>query len=312
MARAQQPAVPVVGFLGFDEPRLNSPVIEAFRAGLADGGFIEGKDLSIEYHSVGDRRFFRLLPSLAADLVRRRVAVIVTAGALAPARAARAATSTIPIVFFYNSDPVKDGLVASLSRPGGNVTGMTLLGRDLLGKRLDLLLQMVPQARKVGFLSGDRSFGYYEEQTTSVLAAGRAVGVEIMIVECRSNRDYEPALAKMVESGADAMILGTFALPNLGDVVPLAALHKLPAMYGNGGRYFVQDGGLMSYDADPMALFRHIGSAYVARILNGMKPSDLPVQFPTKFEMVVNLKTAKALGLEVPPSLLAIADEVIE
>jgi putative ABC transport system substrate-binding protein len=307
-ARAQQRAIPAIGFLDSFGPRPNSPFIEAFRAGLADGGFIEGKDLSIEYRSAnGD---FRLLPSLAADLVHRKVVVIVAVGALAAASVAKAATSTIPIVFYYYSDPVKDGLVTSLSRPGGNVTGMTLLSRYLLGKRLDLLLQMVPQAKKVGFLSGDRSFGFYEEQTTSVLSAGRALGVEIMIVECRSDRDYGAALTKMVEGGADAMILGTFALPNLGDVVPLAALHRLPAMYPSWG--FVQDGGLMSYEADERGLPRRMGSAYVARILKGMKPGDLPVEQPTKFELVINLWAAKAIGLRVPDRILAVADEVIE
>jgi putative tryptophan/tyrosine transport system substrate-binding protein len=311
VARAQQRAIPVIGFLDFFGPQPNSPFIEALRAGLAEGGFIEGRNVSIEYRSASGN--FRLLPSLAADLVYRQVAVIVAVGALAPALRAKAATSTIPIVFFYGGDPVKDRLVASFNKPGGNVTGITAIAGEpdgLDGKRLDLLLQLVPQARKVAFLSGDRSFAFYEQYTTSMLTAGRALGVEIMIVECRTDGDYEAALAKMVEGGADAMILGTFALPNLNKVVQLAALHKLPAMYVS--RAFVQDGGLMSYGADSIALARRLGSAYVARILKGEKPANLPVEQPTAFQLVINLWAANAIGLDVPAKLLQLADEVIE
>jgi putative tryptophan/tyrosine transport system substrate-binding protein len=231
-------------------------------------------------------------------------------GVLAPARAAKRATSTIPIVFSYGGDPVKDGLVVSFNRPGGNLTGMTALTSELLGKRLDLLLKMVPRARKVGFLSGTSNFVAYEEQTSAILAAGRAGGVEIMIVECRDDLEYESALVKMAEGGADAMILGSFALPNLQKVVPLAALYKLPAIYPN--RFFADAGGLMSYDADGVAMLRRLGSAYVARILKGVAPGDLPVEQPTKFELVINLQAAKALGLEVPHTLSALADEVIQ
>jgi putative tryptophan/tyrosine transport system substrate-binding protein len=205
---------------------------------------------------------------------------------------------------------VKDQLVASLNRPGGNVTGITAIAGDGLdGKRLELLLQLVPQARRVAFLSGDRSFIFYEQYTTSMLAAGRALGMEIMIVECRSDRDYDTALAKIHEGGAGGIILGSFVLPNLNKVVPLAALHKLPTIYPYRG--LARAGGLMSYDADNLALNRRVGSAYVARILKGAKPADLPVEQPTKFDLVINMKTAKALGLTIPPNLLALA-EVIE
>jgi putative tryptophan/tyrosine transport system substrate-binding protein len=310
-ARAQRTAVPVIGFLDLFGPRPKSPPVEAFRQGLADGGFVEGANLLIEYRWAGGN--FRRLSDLAADLVGNQVAVIVAISALAPALRAKAATSTIPIVFFYGGDPVKDHLVASLNRPGGNVTGITAIAGDfrgLDGKRLQLLSQLAPQPRKVAFLSGDRSFFFYEQYTTSMLAAGRALGVEIMIVECRSDRDYEAALAKMVEGRADAMIVGHFALPNLGKLVPLAALHSLPAIYPE--QAFVRGGGLMSYDADIPDLFRRLGSAYVARILKGAKPADLPVEQPTKFRLSINLKTAKALGLTIPETLLATADELIQ
>jgi putative tryptophan/tyrosine transport system substrate-binding protein len=297
-----------VGYLDAFGPSLKSPVVEAFRAGLAEGGFIEGRNLSIEYR--WGRGNFRRVPDLATELVSRPVALIVAVGGLGPARAAKRATSTIPIVFSYGGDPVKEGLVASLNRPGGNLTGMILLTSELLGKRLDLLLRMVPRARKVGFLSGTSNFAAYEEQTSAILAAGRAGGVEIMIVECRDDREYESALVKMAEGGADAMIIGSFALPNIQKVVPLAALHKLPAIYFD--RFFADAGGFMSYSTDVVAIGRRLGSAYAARILKGEAPGDLPVEQPTKFHLVINLKTAKALGIEVPETLLATADEVIE
>jgi putative tryptophan/tyrosine transport system substrate-binding protein len=311
VARAQQQTKPTIGILDFFGRQPKSPAIEAFRAGLADSGFIDGTNLSIDYLSAGGDS--RLLPSLAADLVGRQVAVIVAVGALEPALRAKAATSTIPIVFHYFGDPVQDGLVASLSRPGGNVTGITSNAGEsggLDGKRLELLLQLVPQVRKVAFLSGDRSFIFYEQYTTSMLAAGRALGVEIMIVECRSDRDYEAALAMMVEGRADAMILGNFALSNREKIVSLAALHKLPAIYPF--RQLVRLGGLISYGDDILDLYRRVGGAYVARILKGAKPADLPVELPQKFEMAINPNTANALGLNLPPTLLALADEVIE
>ena len=305
-ARAQQAKVPVVGFLDFNAARQNSLLMDAIRAGLAEAGFIEGRNLSIEYRGGTSRQ----LQSMAADLVRREVAVIVAIGGLGSPNAARAATSTIPIVFYYGGDPVKDDLVTSLSRPGRNATGMTTINNELDGKRLDLLLKMVPNARKVGFLSGDKSFAYYERLTTAVLAAGRALGVEIITVECRSDSEYEAALAKMVEGGADAIILSVFALPNVAKVVSLAALHKLPTIYPFPE--LARAGGVMGYAADPIALGRHLGGYYVARILKGEKPADLPVEQPTKFELVINLKTAKALGLTIPPTLYAQATEIIE
>jgi putative ABC transport system substrate-binding protein len=307
-ARAQQPAVPVIGFLDLFRPRPKSPGVEAFRRGLADGGFVEGANLFIEYRWADGNP--RLLPDLAADLISRQVAVIVAVGAAAPALAAKAATSTIPIVFMLGGDPVEIGLVATLNRPGGNITGINTFISELASKRLDLLLKMVPQANKIGFLSGTKFFLAYKEQTTSMLAAGRALGVEIMIVECRNDRDYDAAVSKMAEGGVGGMILGSFALPNLGKVVPLAALHRLPTIYP--GTDFTRAGGLMSYSSEPIALYRRLGNAYAARILKGQKPADIPIEQPTKFELVINLKTAKALGLTIPETLLATADEVIQ
>jgi putative tryptophan/tyrosine transport system substrate-binding protein len=307
-AWAQQRAMPVIGILDPFGRQPKSPFMQALHAGLADGGFIEGTNVSVEYRWAG--RNYRLLASLAADFVGRQVAVILALHNLGPVRAAMAATSKIPIIFDYAGDPIKDGLVASLNRPGGNVTGMTSIGSELAGKRLDLLLKMVPQARKIGFLSGDRSFPLYEEHTTRMLTAGRALGVEIMIVEWRDDRDYEAAVAKMIEGGVDAMILGNFDLPNLGKVVSMAASYKLPAIYPFTG--LARAGGLMSYDTDINAMVRRIGSYYVARILKGEKAADLPVEQATKFELVINLKTAKVLGLTIPETLLATADEVIQ
>jgi putative tryptophan/tyrosine transport system substrate-binding protein len=308
LAARAQPRMPMIGVLDFFASQPTSPFMQALRAGLADSGFIEGTNLFVEYRSAG--RNFRLLASLAADLVSRQVAVILARDNLGPIRAAMAATPKIPIIFDYAGDPVNDGLVASLNRPGGNVTGMTSIGSELAGKRLDFLLKMVPQARKIGFISGLPSFPKYEEQTTRMITAGRALGVEIMIVECRDDRDYDAAVAKMIEGGAHAIILGNFVLPNLGKVVSLAAFHKLPAIYPFTS--LARAGGLMSYDADTNSMARRIGSHYVARILKGQKPADLPVEGPTKFELLINLNTARALGLTIPETLLATADELIE
>jgi putative ABC transport system substrate-binding protein len=308
VVRAQRRAWPVIGYLDYFGPSPQSPEVEAFRRGLADGGFTEGANLLIEYRWAGGNP--TRLRDLAADLVRRQVALIAAVGALGPALVAKAATSTIPIVFLFGGDPVKEGLVATLNLPGGHITGMVTLTGELANKRLDLLLKVVPQAKKIGFLSGTRSFLAYEEQTTAMLAAGRALGVEIMIAECSSDRDYEAAVAKISEGGAEAMILGSFVLPNLDKVVPLAALHKLPTIYPY--RRLAEAGGLMSYDADRIAIFRRLGSAYAARILKGEKPADIPVEQPTKFNLVLNLKSARAMGLEITYTLLALADEVIE
>ena len=310
-ARAQQAAMPVVGLLshwGAPEPNAPTPNLDAFRAGLAEAGYVEGRNLAIEYRWGNGEP--RRLPALAADLVERHVAVIVAAGALAPALASKAATSTIPIVFVYGGEPVADGLIPSLNRPGGNLTGVAAFSIDLGGKRLDLLRQMVPQAKMVGFLSGDASFSLYEQQRSPIFAAARALGLQLTVVECGIDCDFEGAFATLVERRAEALIHGSFVFRNFEKVVALAARHKIPAMYPY--RSLAVAGGLMSYEADLTGMYRQAGLHYVGRILKGAKPADLPAQLPTKFELVLNLSTAKALGLTVPPSLLAIADEVIE
>src|SRR6516165_777665 len=308
-ARAQQPAMPVIGLLshwGAPKPNAPTPYLDAFRAGLAEAGYVEGRNLAIEYRwGKGEPR---RLPALAADLVERHVAVIVAAGALAPALAAKAATSTIPIVFVYGGEPVADGLIPSLNRPGGNLTGVAAFSIDLGGKRLDLLRQMVPQAKMVGFLSGN--FGLYEQQRSPIFAAARALGLQLTVVECGIDCDFEAAFATLVERRAEALIHGPIVFRNFEKVVALTARHKIPAMYPY--RSLAVAGGLMSYEADLAGMFRQAGLHYVGRILKGAKPADLPAQLPTKVELVLNLSTAKALGLTVPPSLLAIADEVIE
>jgi putative ABC transport system substrate-binding protein len=247
---------------------------------------------------------------LAADLVRSRVAVLVTVGAHASTFAAKGATSTIPIVFVFNGDPVQYGLVDSLNRPGSNTTGITSIDNELAGKRLELLHHMVPGATTVAFLSGTPDYTTYQEQTRAILAAGRALGLEILIVECRDDRDFESAFDTVLQLRAGALMIGAFPFRNVDRIVLLAARHNIPAMYPRRG--FVAAGGLMSYTADILAIYRQVGAQYVARILKGSTPADLPVQQPTKFEFVINLSTAKSLGLTIPETLLATADELIQ
>jgi putative tryptophan/tyrosine transport system substrate-binding protein len=306
VARAQQPAMPLVGFLHLGPPDENN--VAAFHRGLADAGFIEGKSVKIEYRW-GYNQFSRL-PDLAAELVGLQPRVILAAGARGPALAAKRATSTIPIVFLFAGDPVKSGLVASLGRPGGNITGMALISTELAGKRLDLLHKLVPQANTVAFLAGTPNLPSYQEQTSLMLEAGQALGLQIVIVECRDERDFEQAFATMIERRVGALILGTFPLGNLNKVVALAARHSIPAMYT--GRSLVVNGGLVSYGPEFTTTYSDLATQYVARILKGAKAADLPVQQPTKYELIINLVTAKALGLTIPEALLATADEVIQ
>jgi putative tryptophan/tyrosine transport system substrate-binding protein len=314
VAGAQQPALPLIGFLSTGAPATTD--LTAFLRGLAEAGFIEGKNVAIEYRS-GNASFVQML-SLATELVHRQVAVIVALGALSTVRAAMAATSTIPIIFAYGGDPVKNGFVAALNHPGGNVTGLISLSGELAAKRLDLLHKMIPRAKTVAFLSGDSTFITHEEQTSSMIAAGRALGLEVIVVECRSDRDFNTAFATIVQRQADAVVLGNFPFRNLENVITLAARYKIPAMYpsgfglGGSGGGFAFGGGLMSYGADLPNAYRQLGRDYVGQILSGAKPADLPVQQPTKFKLVINLQTAKALGLDVPLTLLALADEVIK
>jgi putative ABC transport system substrate-binding protein len=262
----------------------------AFRQGLAQIGYVEGQNVAIEYRSAFGQ--FARLSALAGELVDRQVAVIVAGGFLSQPLAAKAATSTIPIVFAYGGDPVRDGLVASLNRPGGNVTGAAAINSELGGKRLDLLLNLVPQITTVAFLSPE------EAQRNQMLAAARDLGRQVIILDARSVRDYEATFTTLVNRQAGALIVGA-NLFNPNKIVELAARYKIPTIYPR--RDYVETGGLMSYAADYADIFR-----------KGEKPADLPVVLPTKFELLINLKTAKALGLEIPPILLAIADEVIE
>jgi putative tryptophan/tyrosine transport system substrate-binding protein len=306
-AGAQQPAMPVVGFIHPQFPNAASSFLAAFHQGLKKAGFVEGQNAAIEYRWAGGQ--FDRIPGLVADLIEHQVAVIVAVNGFAPIHAAKAATSTIPIVFAYGGDPVKQGLVANFSRPGGNITGVTFLAEVLAGKRLELLRMLVPHAKAVGFLSGPVRPIFYQEQKDAILEAGRALGLDIAIVEAVSDRDFEAAFAAMVERRVDAFVLSTFPFTNLGKVVALAARHKLPAMYP--GRGLTAAGGLVSYGADFTNVYVQVG-VYTGQILRGAKPADMPVIQPTKFELVINLRTAKALGLDVPDKLLALADEVIE
>ena len=306
--RAQQPAMPVVGFLHVAFPGPFTQQLVAFRQGLKQSGYVEGRNVAIEYrwaNNENDR-----LPELAADLVRRQVALIVSAGGVPSALAAKAATSTIPIVLVVGFDPVRLGLVASLARPGGNVTGVTFLTTELMAKRLDLLRELIPQATTVGYLADLRSVTG-QEMLRDTLAAAGVLGRQIAVVEARSSRDFEPAFATFVERRAGALVVAASALfdSNRDELVALAARHKLPAIYQ--ARELVSAGGLMSYGANLVDAFR-LGGLYVGQILKGEKPANLPVQQATKIELVINLTTAKTLGLEVPLSLMIRADEMIE
>jgi putative ABC transport system substrate-binding protein len=309
-ARTQQRPVPVIGVLDWGPPRPRGRFVAAFRQGLAEAGYVEGQNVAMEYRWAEGQ--YDRLPALAADLVHRQVAVIVATGAFTTALAAKAATSTIPIVVAAGGDPVKYGLAASLSRPGGNVTGLTFIAAELAGKRLDLLREMVPQAKTVAFLSGGPGFMRYEDEASDILEAARALGWQVSVLEAASDREVEPAFATLVQRPIEALIVGVVPhfFYNRNEIVALAERHKIPTMYPF--RPYVLDGGLMSYGADQLDSFRQVGLDYVGRILKGAKPTDLPIRRPTKFELVINLKAAKALGIEVPANLLARADEVIE
>ncbi len=305
-ARAQQPAVPVVGFLRSTTAAGSVHLVAAFRQGLNEAGFIEGQNVAIEYRFADDR--LDRLPGLAGDLVRRPVAAIV-ANSLA-ADAAKAATATTPIVFVTGVDPIRTGLVASLNRPGGNVTGVVFTNIDLAAKQLGLLHELVPKAAVIAMLQ-DPNRSEADVVMRELEAADRAIGRQILFVKAAGERDFNAAFATMVQAGAGALLVGggPVYLSQRRQLVALAARHALPAVYIL--REFVEAGGLMSYGSSITDAYRKVG-AYAGRILKGEKPADLPVQLATQFELVINLGTAKAIGLEVPPMLLARADEVIE
>jgi putative ABC transport system substrate-binding protein len=310
-ARAQQAAVPVIGFLDQRSAADNTRVIAEFRQGLAEAGYIENRNVAIEYRWAEGR--FDRLAALAEDLVRQRAAVIVATGSIPTVLAAKAATATIPIVFMTGGDPVKYGLVASFNRPGGNITGISIRAVEIASKRVQFLRELVPQATTITFLSGVAGSLAFEEQKSDMLAAARAFGLQAIVLECRRGGDFAATFATIVEHRAGAFIVGVFSLfyeLRIRDrIVELAAQHKIPGIYPH--RMYVTAGGMMSYAAHE-AVYREIGLNYVGRILKGASPADLPVQQAAKFNLAINLKTAKALGLTVPQTLLVAANEVIE
>ena len=304
-ARAQQPAMPVIGFLGSESPLSFANRIAAFRHGVAEAGYVEGQNVAIEYRW-GEGHYDRL-PVLAADLVRRQVAVI--AGDTVSALAAKTATSTIPIVFITIDDPVRLGLVASINRPGGNATGMSLLSSVLVAKQFELLHELVPHASVIGFLVYAH-IPNAEPDTRDAQTAAHTLGRKLVVVKARTESDFEPAFTTLLQQQVGALAISSVALFNTRpkQLVALAGRHALPAIWPL--REFAAVGGL-SYGASVTDTYRQVG-VYVGRILAGAKPADLPVVQSAKFELVINLKTARALGLTVPLSLQVAADEVIE
>jgi putative ABC transport system substrate-binding protein len=306
-AHAQQ-AMPVIGVLASRSLDQGRQFMAAFREGLNQAGFREGQSVVIEYLSAEDR--YDLMPALAAELVRRQVAVLVAVGGAPPGLAAKAATSIIPIVFIIGGDPVKLGLVESLNRPGGNVTGVTILSGTLTAKRLELLRELLPGAGAVAFLINPTS-PEAETQLTDVQAAARTVGQDIVVVEAGSVHDLDAAFAALPQQRANAVLIANDAIfvNHRKKLVALAARHSVPAMYFV--REFADEGGLISYGNSLTDAYRRVG-IQTARILKGAKPGDLPVEQAVKVELVINLRTAKTLGLTLPISLLGRADEVIE
>ena len=306
-ARAQQAAMPVIGYL-IASPDRDAGRLRALRQGLSETGFIESRNVVIKYRWADEQH--DRLPALAADLVHQQVAVIAQAGHVLGVFAAKAATTTIPIVFVTGVDPVGLGLVASLSRPGVNLTGVTTLGIELEPKRLELLHGLIPAARTVGALV-NRMHPIAEAQSSELQAAARGLGLKLQILDASTERDFDAVFARLVELQADGLVIATDGLfiSQSEHLARLAVRHAMPAIFQL--RTFAAAGGLMSYGGDFAEMYRQSG-VYVGRILKGEKPVDLPVQQVTRVELVLNLKTAKALGLEVPPTLLARADEVIE
>jgi putative tryptophan/tyrosine transport system substrate-binding protein len=302
-ARAQQPALPVIGYLGTQSAEVDYKNITVpFLQGLKETGYVEGQNIAVEYRWAENK--FDRLPALAADLVRRRVAVILAPGAAA-ARAAKAATTTIPIVFNTAVDPVAIGLVASLNRPGANVTGSTILSIELGPKRLQLLHELIPNAAAFGVLVESQSI------ITDLQAAARTLGLQLFVANARTDSDFETAFASFSQQRVGAVLVGISTLfsRRMEQLAALAARHALPAIFPY--REYVQAGGLMSYGSS-LGYGYHQAGIYTGRILKGEKPADLPVEQATRIELTLNLKTAKALGIEFPTGLLVRADEVIE
>jgi putative ABC transport system substrate-binding protein len=307
-ARAQQRAMPLIGFLASGSPGPTAPNVAAFRQGLSETGFVEGQNVAIEYRWAEGR--YDRLPALAADLVGRKVDVMVAAGGPSPARAAKNATSTIPIVFTGVGDPIAEGLVASLARPGGNITGFSVLVVELVPKLLELLSELVPQARVIALLINPNNTAH-EGIARDAQEAARTKGVQLLILRAGTESEIDAAFASLLKLQAGGLVIvgDPFFGGQIPQLVALTARDAVPAIYA--WREFAAAGGLMSYGTSLTGAFRQLG-IYAGKVLKGEKPADLPVEQPTKFELVVNLKTVKALGLTVPQTLLARADEVIE
>jgi putative tryptophan/tyrosine transport system substrate-binding protein len=307
-ARAQQRALPVIGFLSARSPAESAQHVGAFRQGLNEAGYVEGQNVAIEYRWA-DGQYDRL-PALASELVARGVTVIAATGGNVSGLAAKAVTRTIPIVFIVGDDPVSLGLVASLNRPGGNVTGMSVFTTELGAKRLELLHELVPKASVIGLLINPHYQGSAREAVT-VQAAARAIGRQVLVLNASDDRDIDAVFASLAQHHVEALLIDAdaFFVSRRDQLVALAARHSVPAMYDL--RDFVAAGGLMSYGSSLADAYRQVG-VYAGRILKGVQPADLPVQQAVKVELVINLKTAKTLGLAFPLTLLGRADEVIE
>jgi putative ABC transport system substrate-binding protein len=308
-ARAQQAVMPVIGVLSPTSPDNNADRLRAFRGGLAEYGYVEGQNVVIDFRSAEGR--FDRLPAMAADLVRRQVRVIAVPGSAAAALAAKAATTSIPIVFGVPEDPVKLGLAASLPRPGGNSTGINFFIAEVNAKRLGLLRELVPAAARVAVLLNPSNVGRAPSTRAELEPAAHALGLQLQFYDASTNQEIDAAYAALVRERPNALFVSAdaFLTSRRFQLIGLAARHALPAVYSS--REFVEGGGLMSYGTSITDMYRQVG-AYSGRILKGEKPADLPVVQPTKFELVINLQTAKLLGIETPSMLLARADEVIE
>jgi putative tryptophan/tyrosine transport system substrate-binding protein len=307
-ARAQQAGMPVVGFIRVGTADASAHHVAAFRKGLSEVGVVEGQNVTVEYHWLEGRH--DRLPALIADLVRRQVAVMATVGN-APARAAKAATATIPIVFGVGDDPVRLGLVASFARPGGNATGINFLNQEVASKRLRLLHELVPNAVRVALLVNPANASATETALRIVQEAAPTIGLKIQILKASTSREIDAAFATIERERPDALFVSgdAFFVSRAVQLATLTARSRIPATYSL--RDYVAVGGLMSYGTDFPDAFRQVG-VYTGKILKGAKPADLPVTQSTKFELVINLQTARSLGIEVPPGVLSIADEVIE
>jgi len=308
-ARAQQPAIPVVALANLGSSEAAASRTAAFRKGLNEIGYVEGKNVTVEYHWLGGE--YDRLAALMADLVRRRVAVIATPGGTFAAQTAKAATTTIPIVFGVGEDPVKLGLVASLARPGGNATGVNIFISEVVAKRLGLLHELVPKAVRIAALINPSNAPVADAALREIPEAARAIGLQIQVLNASTSREIEAAFATLVRDRADALFVAPdgFFISRRVQFATLAARHGIPAAYST--REEVAAGGLMSYGTDIADMWRQVG-AYTGQILKGAKPADLPVLQATKFEFVINTQTARAIGLDIPPTLLARADEVVE